>query len=197
MKYTILVNLPACAVTSIHRSDFSYRRKTMNEDNDEPINTIGISDDFVFKVKRVFRQKKNGELVEKYGERNQSQKVTIYCPEDSHPFVIGYYGVHESLKGVMIIDAILHRDRQDTVVVFVKDWANRNDKSIKRNFFTTFESMFAATTFLNVYNHVLKNNGAEERQEENLAGNESEIDEDDLYSETQPSIDPYYPDLFE
>ena len=129
----------------------------MSENINEPINSIGITADFLFKVKRVFRQKKSGEIVERYSEKNQHHKVSIYSPKNSHPYIIGHYGVNESLKGSMTIDALLHRDRQDTVVVFLKDWANRHDKPIKRNFFLTFESVLAATTFQNTFNQVLEN----------------------------------------
>ena len=164
----------------------------------EPINDLEIQPDYVIKLKRLFRQQKSGEIIEKYSERNKSQKVSIYIPQDSHPFIIGHFGTMDSVKGTICVAAIPHKDRKDTAVVFLKDWANRtNSYAIKRNFFFVFENEFAARTFVSVFNHALE--GYEKRKVGTLLDtttSSSEVDEDDLYNETQPAVDPIFPDLF-
>ena len=173
----------------------------MNTNSDDPLGVEPISDattlpDYVVKVRRLFRQQKSGELIEKFSERNQSQKVSIYIPKGSHPYIIGHFGTIESIKGTICVNAILHKEREDTALVFLKDWANRNDSHpIKRNFFFVFENNFAARTFVSIFNYAL------ERYEETKVGktdaisHSSEVDEDDLYNETQPAVDPTFPDL--
>ena len=161
---------------------------------DEPINEIGIQPDYVIKLKRLFRQQKSGEIIEKYSDRNKAQKVSIYIPERSHPFIIGHYGTTESVKGAICVAAILHEQKKDTAVVFLKDWANRESHPIKRNFFFVFETNLAALTFVNLFNSALEdyNKSKEEKTE---ATSSSEVDEDDLYKETQPAVDPIFPNL--
>ena len=74
----------------------------------------------------------------------------------------------------------------------MKDWANRtNSYPINRNFFFVFENEIGAKTFVSVFNYALE--GCEDTDETTSS---SEVDEDDLYNETQPAVDPIFPDLF-
>ena len=160
-------------------------------DNDEPINSIGIEPDFVFKIMKIYRKTKSDGLVERYTTKNQALKVSIFSPEASHPYVIAHYGTNESLRGSIIMPAVLHADRNDTVVTYFQDWAKRANRPIKRVYFLVFHNELVAATFADVFNKLLQNkeNDAQRIEED------SSVDEDDLYNETQPSIDTFYPDL--
>lgn len=171
------------------------KENTCSED-EEPINDVATHPDYIIKLKRLWRQQKSGELIEKFSERNQNQKVSIYIPKGSHPYIIGHFGTIESVKGTICVAAILHKKREDTAVVFLKDWANRNDSHpIKRNFFFVFENNFAARTFVSIFNHALESYEETKEGNTDATSHSSEVDEDDLYNETQPAVDPTFPGL--
>ena len=150
---------------------------------------------FVFtSIKSVHRMQKNGDIIERFSSKNQSHKLSIFCPQGSRPYLIGHYGTRESVRGLMSIAALCHKSRHDTVVTHLKDWANRGDRPIKRVFYFRFPTALAANMFANVFNEVLSD-FEKNRKADAAELDEDEVDEDELYSETQPPIDAEFPCL--
>ena len=162
-----------------------------DDSNDEPVNSIGLEPDFVFKLKKIYRRKKSGELVLSYGTKNKALKISIFAPRESHPYLIGHYGTNEAVRGSIIMPAIFHNNEKDTVITYLQNCAGRANHPIKRIYYFVFTSTLAASMFESIFNNLLKNKIIEHQLHEE----KSSEDEDDLYNETQPGIDAYYPNL--